>query len=98
MARKSASAGATLPPSDDIDDGLAPAPLTNAPLFLVHPTPPVAPISSIDLTGKPKLVFVAGPGNTGKTLICRLIAERSLDREGAELVTVDPLNRELVRF
>jgi hypothetical protein len=57
-----------------------------------------APTSLIDLTGKPKLVCVAGPSNTGKTLCCRVIAERSIDREGSELVTVDPLNRKLVRF
>jgi hypothetical protein len=95
MARK---AGVPLAAPVELDDGLESAVLTNSPLFAVMPVPPVAPISPIDLRGKPKLVCVVGAGGMGKTLCCRIIAERSLDREGSNLVTVDPLNRELLRF
>jgi hypothetical protein len=54
-----------------------------------------ADISPIDLTGGPKLIFVGGLGQCGKTLLCRYLAEESIDREGgATLASVDPVNRE----
>jgi hypothetical protein len=84
--------------SADIDDGLEDIALDGSPLFLSQTAPPVAPPSSIDLTGKPKLIFVAGLGQTGKTTLCRWIAERSTEREGAALASVDPVNRELGLF
>jgi len=39
-----------------------------------------------------------GPGNVGKTKVCRILAEHSLDRETSELHTLDPLNRELLLY
>jgi hypothetical protein len=81
-----------------IDDGLEDIALDDTPLFVSQTAPPVASPSSIDLTGKPKLIFVAGLGQTGKTTLCRWIAERSTDREGAALASVDPVNRELGLF
>jgi hypothetical protein len=93
MAKKPA-----LPDVAVIDDGLIPHDLDDTPLFASLPVPPVAPRSPIDLTGKPKLIFVGGLGQVGKTTVCRILAERSLDREGAALVSVDPNNREFPRF
>jgi hypothetical protein len=95
MARKPTVSTVDL---DVIDDGLVPHDLDETPLFATLPVPPVAPVSPIDLSGKPKLVCVAGLGQVGKSMVCRILAERSLEREGAALVSVDPSNRELARF
>jgi hypothetical protein len=81
-----------------LDDGLEDIALDDTPLFVSQTAPSVAPPSPIDLTGKPKLIFVAGLGQTGKTTMCRWIAERSTEREGAALASVDPVNRELGLF
>jgi hypothetical protein len=85
----------TAPGGFDYDDGLVDVPLDNSPLVMEVAEPPLAPASDIDCTGKPKLIFVIGLGQTGKTTGCRLIAERAEAREGTTLASVDPVNREL---
>lgn len=81
-----------------LDDEVEDIQLDDTPLFTTQSIPAVAAASPIDLTGKPKLIFVAGLGQTGKTTLCRWIAERSTEREGAALASVDPVNRELGLF
>jgi hypothetical protein len=47
----------------------------------------------IDLSGKPKIIFAAGRGKTGKTTLLRWVQEVSLARGGdAILADVDPTN------
>ena len=52
--------------------------------------------TALDLTGKPKVIFLIGAGNTGKTTMARWMAERFMaaSREGL-LAAIDPENREL---
>ena len=53
----------------------------------------------IDLSGKPKIVFAAGRGKTGKTTLLRWVAEMSADREGtAILADIDPTNANFSRY
>ena len=79
-----------------LDDGLVDIALDDSPVSEVRTAPPLADISPIDLTGRPKLIVVGGLGQCGKTLLCRFLAEESIDREGgATLASVDPVNREL---
>jgi len=53
--------------------------------------PPIG--QGVDLSGKPKIVFAAGRGKTGKTTLLRWIQEVSLARGGdAILADVDPTN------
>jgi hypothetical protein len=57
----------------------------------------VAPVSPIDLTGKPKLLFMVGRGGTGKTTLARWLGWRMAE-QGREtlLAALDPQNRSLV--
>ncbi|HTW72456.1 MAG TPA: hypothetical protein VME47_21435 [Acetobacteraceae bacterium] len=56
-----------------------------------EPEPPVA--QGIDLSGKPKLVFAAGRGKTGKTTLLRWLTEKSLGAGGSVLLAdIDPSN------
>jgi hypothetical protein len=61
---------------------------------LARPTQEEPPIEQgVDLSGKPKIVFAAGRGKTGKTTLLRWIQEVSLARGGdAILADVDPTN------
>jgi hypothetical protein len=57
----------------------------------VQEEPPIE--QGIDLTGKPKIIFAAGRGKTGKTTLLRWMEEVSLQRGGeAILADVDPTN------
>ena len=95
MARKQQSMQVD---ADELDDGVDPVDLDTTPLHVSQAPPAPAPVSPIDLTGKPKLVLVIGLGQTGKTTVCRWIAERAVRREGVVLASVDPVNRELRHF
>lgn len=81
-----------------LDDGLGDVALDDSPLSVAQTPPPIADISPIDLTGRPKIIFVPGLGQCGKTMMCRWIGERTVEREGAALASVDPVNRELGLF
>jgi hypothetical protein len=81
-----------------IDDGVDAVELDETPLFSTGIAPDPAPASVIDLTGKPRLLFVAGLGRSGKTTLCRWLGERTTGRENALLASVDPVNRELGLF
>lgn len=65
-------------------------------------TDPVATTSGkapIDLTGRPKVIFVAGLGATGKTTWVRWAVGEILARNApARLAAIDPENRELKDF
>ena len=87
MARKQQSMQVD---ADELDDGVDPVDLDTTPLHVSQAPPAPAPVSPIDLTGKPKLVLVIGLGQTGKTTVCRWIAERAVRREGVVLASVDP--------
>jgi hypothetical protein len=53
----------------------------------------VTPERGIDLSDKPKLVFVIGRGKTGKTTFLRWVAETALDQDRAFLMAdIDPTN------
>lgn len=81
-----------------MDDGVEAIELDDTPLFSTNKAPDPAPPSPIDLTGKPRLIFVAGLGRAGKTTLCRWMGERTTARENAILASVDPVNRELGLF
>ncbi|MGH7084875.1 MAG: hypothetical protein ACREFN_07770, partial [Acetobacteraceae bacterium] len=56
-----------------------------------EPEPPVA--RGIDLSGKPKIVFAAGRGKTGKTTLLRWLTEISLGAGNSVLLAdIDPSN------
>lgn len=57
-----------------------------------------APASSkLDLTGKPKVLFLAGLGGTGKTTVARWMGWRMAERgSSAMIAALDPQNRSLV--
>jgi hypothetical protein len=51
---------------------------------------------ALDLTGKPKLWFVSGPGRSGKTTMLRWVVEQSANAGGVyALAAMDPANRSL---
>lgn len=53
----------------------------------------------IDLAGKPKIVFAAGRGKTGKTTLLRWIAETSAERGGRPILAdIDPSNASFSRY
>jgi hypothetical protein len=53
----------------------------------------VTPEKGVDLSHKPKLVFVIGRGKTGKTTFLRWVAETALDQDHAFLMAdIDPTN------
>ena len=53
----------------------------------------------IDLAGKPKIVFAAGRGKTGKTTLLRWIAETSAARGGRPILAdIDPSNASFSRY
>lgn len=57
--------------------------------------------AGIDLAGKPKIVFLIGSGGSGKTTYARWLGERADQRDGVMppvMVSVDPLNRDLVQY
>jgi hypothetical protein len=59
----------------------------------------VAPVSTIDLTGKPKVWFAIGPGRAGKTMLLRWAAEMSANQGGSAIVAAaDPQNRSLKNY
>jgi hypothetical protein len=71
-----------------------PVPTTNGYAVLTAPREPEPEIAQgIDLSGKPKVVFAAGAGNTGKTKLLRWISETSLAaRHDHILADIDPNN------
>jgi hypothetical protein len=84
--------------AETVSDGIEDVELDETPLFSAQQVPDPAPPSPIDLTGKPRLIFVAGLGKAGKTTLCRWMGERTANRETAVLASVDPVNRELALF
>jgi hypothetical protein len=57
------------------------------------------PTSKLDLTGKPKVWFVIGPGRSGKTMLVRWITEICGTRGAFPLVAAaDPQNRSLKNY
>ena len=59
----------------------------------------VAPVSAIDLTGKPKVWFAIGPGRAGKTMLLRWAAEMTANQGGSTIVAAaDPQNRSLKNY
>src|SRR5271154_339280 len=53
----------------------------------------VAPEKGVDLSDKPKLIFVIGRGKTGKTTFLRWVAESALERARPFLMAdIDPTN------
>jgi hypothetical protein len=73
--------------------GLNPVP-TSTLAGLTRVTQDEPPIEKgVDLSGKPKIIFAAGRGKTGKTTLLRWIEEVSIARGGeAILADVDPTN------
>jgi hypothetical protein len=60
---------------------------------------PPAAASAVDLSGKPKVWFVIGPGRSGKSMFLRWAAELSLSQGGQPiLAAADPQNRSLRNF
>jgi hypothetical protein len=58
-----------------------------------------APVSAIDLTGKPKIWFAIGPGRAGKTMLLRWAAEMAANQGGSAIVAAaDPQNRSLKNY
>jgi hypothetical protein len=70
----------------------------------VMPTSPTyskqtAEVSAVDLSGKPKVLFLVGAGKTGKTTIARYIAEVVNNKGGAAIfAAADPQTRALVNY
>lgn len=58
-----------------------------------------APKPAVDLAGRPKVIFLAGRGATGKTTLARWLSERG-QAEGrpAVLAALDPVNRTLSNY
>ena len=76
----------------EIKIGLAPASSANGPVE-------VAVKSSLDLTGKPKVWFMIGGGNSGKTVEVRyLIGQMQEQGRQAILAALDPANRSLATW
>jgi hypothetical protein len=73
-----------------------------------HAMPPASVVPAVrgparspapDLTGKPKLWFVSGPGRSGKTTYLRWVAEQASNRGGDyALAAMDPANRSLKNY
>jgi len=57
------------------------------------------PETGIDLSGKPKIVFVAGRGKTGKTTLLRWVAEMALAENRSFLMAdIDPTNASFASY
>ncbi|MEA2754392.1 MAG: hypothetical protein QOJ54_681 [Aliidongia sp.] len=57
------------------------------------------PATGLDLTGKPKIIFAAGRGKTGKTTLLRWIAELALSDERSFLMAdIDPTNASFASY
>lgn len=84
----------TKKPKPGFTPGAARNPAPGSLSGLARPTQEEPPIEQgIDLSGKPKIVFAAGRGKTGKTTLLRWLQEVSLARGGeAILADVDPTN------
>ncbi|NHN89845.1 hypothetical protein [Acetobacter conturbans] len=60
---------------------------------------PVAKKSGIDLTDKPKAIFLIGPGGTGKTMVARWAGWKMAEAgRAAMLSALDPQNRSLATW
>lgn len=63
------------------------------------PQPVVTGPPGVDLSGKPKVIFLIGPGGAGKTVVGRYVLERA---EAAKRDTIaaalDPVNRTLANY
>jgi hypothetical protein len=60
---------------------------------------PAPTASAVDLTDKPKIWFVIGPGRSGKTMLTRYAAEMCITRGAAPImVAADPQNRSLKNY
>lgn len=80
---------------------LPPTPLDVDHLFAADGTPASHESGAIDLTGKPKVMFLIGEGATGKTTYARWLGERAEQRDGEippVLVSVDPRKRDLSQY
>lgn len=55
--------------------------------------------AAIDLTGKPKVLFLAGPGGTGKTMLARWIGwQMTQEKRSSLMAALDPQNRSLATW
>lgn len=70
-------------------------------LFAAEEQPASREASGLDLTGKPKVLFLIGLGGSGKTTFARWVGERAEQRDGdvaPVMVSVDPMKRDLARY
>lgn len=69
--------------------------------LFVEEEKPASHGAGLDLAGKPKVLFLIGPGGSGKTTFARWLGERAAQRDNEVppvLVTVDPVNRDLAAY
>ena len=58
-----------------------------------------ARVTVVDLSGKPKVWFVIGPGRSGKTMLLRWVAEMTANQGSSAIVAAaDPQNRSLKNY
>lgn len=73
------------------------APVTAPPSQTFQATTP--PPAVLDLSGKPKVWFVGGPGRSGKSTLLRYVAEISVLQGGTPIIAAaDPQNRSLKNY
>jgi hypothetical protein len=98
---KSTTAAKVVPffrPGSNLDDepeaSIAVAPIA-APTSAATSVEPVA----LDLSGKPKALFLIGPGGSGKTMLARWLADRMQEQgRDAVITALDPQNRSLASW
>ena len=74
-------------------------PLPMAPTAAVLRLPPKPDVTAVDLSGKPKLIFLIGPNLTGKTMLARWLSVK-IDELGGSMIAAacDPDNRSLALY
>ncbi len=79
---------------DEPEATIAIAPIVT-PASMLIPVDPVA----LDLSGTPKVLFLIGPGGSGKTMLARWIADRMNERGNEAIIAaLDPQNRSLASW
>jgi hypothetical protein len=84
-------------PDADLDE--PEAAIAVAPIAATASMPiPVEPVA-LDLSSTPKVLFLIGPGGSGKTMLARWIADRMNERGGEAIIAaLDPQNRSLASW